>query len=498
VRYTNTGSNGHKLYVNHLLRPQEIYANFAGVGGTKGKRPVIIVTATGGGIHAAAWTAAVLAKLERKFHDNGVEFHNAILMMSTVSGGSVGVVPWAAEYLKDDDRFSQRSLKGMKKITRCSELQAVSWGLTYADFLRLVYPWRRFFWSQDLSIYDRGWAFQQAVWRNRHYEPCQTADLSVPSAEESVGDLAWSRQNLPAFSFNTTVAETGNRFLSANYFIPRHPQPDDQERWSEIMTADSFLDIYHRDLPLSSAARLSSTFPYVSPMPKVDIRDSRFHFGDGGYFDNDGTATALEFLWYAFADQSQSISTQSANVKGTTSNRQAHTASLRPGEDSSTSHSSCGATDNPCVPVLLIEIRDGGDVVANFHPEELKNQRMYNVKKGKEPPGEWGVMGQLLGPLDAFWNAGHVAVTKRNRRELCILEHALEARVRFSHIVLPYNGEEGEVHALSWHLTKKQQTEIDTNVKKLDPEIKAAADWYKAGGNKTPPPLFGCSHSAQP
>ena len=214
--------------------------------------------------------------------------------MSTVSGGSVGTVPWAAEYLKVEGAFSKASVDGMPLVAECSELQAVAWGLTYADFIRVIYPYRHFLLSPDLDTYDRGWALQQGFWRNRHYPLCKTEKLPVGGTEETLGDLAWKVRTAPAFSFNTTIAETGNRFLSANYIVP-----DQYNEKSEIIPADSFLRIYGSDLPLSSAARLSANFPYVSPMPRVPVKYSHYHFGDGGYFDNDGTATAMEFLWYA-------------------------------------------------------------------------------------------------------------------------------------------------------------------------------------------------------
>ena len=58
------------------------------------------------------------------------------------------------------------------------------------------------------------------------------------------------------------------------------------------------------DISVATAARLSSTFPYVSPIARPDYPegtpstyDSRaYHLADGGYFDNHGVATAIDFL----------------------------------------------------------------------------------------------------------------------------------------------------------------------------------------------------------
>jgi hypothetical protein len=53
------------------------------------------------------------------------------------------------------------------------------------------------------------------------------------------------------------------------------------------------------DPSIVTAARLSATFTYVSPAARIDrpVRHSRaYHFVDGGYFDNYGVASAVDWL----------------------------------------------------------------------------------------------------------------------------------------------------------------------------------------------------------
>jgi len=47
-----------------------------------------------------------------------------------------------------------------------------------------------------------------------------------------------------------------------------------------------------------TAARLSATFPYISPIcrSRKNIPDKNYHVADGGYFDNSGFVTAEEWL----------------------------------------------------------------------------------------------------------------------------------------------------------------------------------------------------------
>ena len=417
------------------LTPRQILDKFEGSDASPGKapRPVIIVTATGGGIHAAAWTSKALTGIENKIGDG---FHDSILLMSTVSGGSVGVTPWLSHYL-DGSSFKS---DGDFKTTSCSDLQAAAWGLVYADFLRVLIPVRFSSLGKTLNKYDRGWAMEQAFGRNRKAQ-CQP-DQFNKDAFDSDTETRITAFNLtkspdskkhpimPAFSLNTTAEETGGRFLIANYDVPP------QENTSEITPAHSFVPYFRRDLPLSTAARLSANFPYVSPMPRLDKEGlgereqnrRNYHFGDGGYFDNDGTASAMEFLWYALSG--------------------------RPAVESK-------------IPVLIVEIRDGDDPsgVGDPDPEE------------KQWPG------QTLGPVGTFYNANHVSVTRRNRRELCFMEKALDRKATFTHIILPFDPcESGKKcsgkQALSWHLTNSQKLQMRTALTNVEDQIEGISAWY--------------------
>jgi hypothetical protein len=102
----------------------------------------------------------------------------------------------------------------------------------------------------------------------------------------------WARQAgegwRPAVAFNTTIAENGRRFLITTFAVP--------EEWH----VGSFAETYPgRDLDVVTAARLSATFPYVTPVsrawPDQPTRSAQ-HFADAAYFDNSGILTALQWL----------------------------------------------------------------------------------------------------------------------------------------------------------------------------------------------------------
>ena len=73
---------------------------------------------------------------------------------------------------------------------------------------------------------------------------------------------------MPWVAFNATEAETGRRVIfSTMHFEPNANYPDGTQ-------AIDFLSLsnYNFDLPISTAVRLSATFPYFSPaaMPAND------------------------------------------------------------------------------------------------------------------------------------------------------------------------------------------------------------------------------------
>jgi hypothetical protein len=447
--------------------------------------PLVVVTATGGGIHSALWTTKVLGLMEDAFAgdpniqqwnkehpESPASFHDSVLLMSSASGGSVGLDSWLREYRAP--RPFAEPLVTEAQITQtagCSSLEAVAWGLIYPDALHVLLPYR--VWEN----YDRGWALQAAVDRNRFdNHDCRVPLHGLP-AQLGLADMAAAiddakRPLVPAFSLNTTVAETGDRLLLANYYVPFSKLPT-----SDFLAADSFLRVYGgggepaQDLPLSGAARLSATFPYISPMPRVPrtVAERAYHFGDGGYFDNDGTSSAIEFLLAAYCPA----------LAGPEASRAHCDPPATPAAKPAAIHAS--SEPSPKDNILLIEIRDGENPYANDRLDQGTNQG---------GAGLWGVLDQITGPPATSLRAGFNSVTRRNRREMCALENALGSKVNLKHYVFDYYApttgklccsakEEQAVEPhwwsvllpkkadqpLNWKLTRADKAEIDAVAK---------------------------------
>ena len=237
--------------------------------------PVILVATSGGGILASAWTARVLGELERA---NPGRFTNSVKLLSGVSGGSVGTM-YFIQHLRTDAVLNQESL--FEDAAR-SSLDAVAWGLTYSDTLRTFGPYRAFVGQER----DRGEALRKAWTR----KPNQGLETGLSSWQ--AGQKTASGGKLPAVIFNSTIGETGERFLFANYAVetPHRVVPGMKDFFS---TFPAKTDI---DVPVAVAN--SAAFPYISPASRAHTDDSRFwfHLVDGGYHDNFGVASAIDFL----------------------------------------------------------------------------------------------------------------------------------------------------------------------------------------------------------
>ena len=459
-------------------------------------RPLIIVTATGGGLHASAWTAAVLAQLEDQFDRDNPQLpkgslHNHLLLASTVSGGSVGLLSYLRELNSATPDFTR-----MQVTAQCSSLEAVGWGLVYYDLQKALIPFFPYIFPPSSGVdnldftplgKDRTWALRkafsrnlqndycQATWNRDHNQPQPTSlqlllrtnvNAENDSAEElekhltlrnlipGYSGLPGAKVPFPAFAMNTTASETGERFLSANYQVP-YKELDTCPNYK----ARTFLKTFERtessaqplwvsDLPLATAAQMSATFPYVSSAARApmifDNNVGSVHFVDGGYYDNDGTASAAEFLRYALVRPDASAA-PSCNPTAQVNKEEAAPPATH------------AADTKPPLRVLLIEIRNSGDIGGASESEAGGDHSCNGCN-----PAPANLLGQLGSPLTAFWQAGHESVTARNRVLLSQLEHALSGKLLVHRVVLADLRSQVVVATdpLSWSLTPAQRKEV--------------------------------------
>ena len=440
-----------------------------------------IFAASGGGMHAAVWSSTVFIELEKAFAEHNPSpttqissFHQTVAFASTVSGGSIGFAPILREYAannngREDQGFAfdpklyeHPTPDGLEEVplyqvriqqaAACSSLEAVAWGLEYSDFIHFLLPF-----LPPTHKYDRSNSLEFASARNYTEFKCGSLLPTPAKGHEDVvygpsdlDHLSLGADNLkpsasiPAFTFNTTEVETGGRFLLANYQNPAAPV-------SGVYPAESFLQLYPANIGLVTAARLSATYPYVSSAARID--PDRYcplagHFVDGGYYDNDGIASVVEFLSAALL--------------------------YVPGK-SSDANVSCPKALKETLPklhILIIEVRDGWDL------DNAKSPESECIPKDGCKPGP---SQQVEAPLITFWRSGHGSVSGRDRRELDILVNAL-LPLDLKTIVFSFP----DNPPLSWHLTPCEIQEIrdQAGTRGFHSRIAAATSWAGMGALK--------------
>lgn len=357
-----------------------------------GTDSIIVVATSGGGIHAAAWTTTVLAHLTHSASTTDLPggpdaFPRAIRLISSVSGGSVGSLYFAAAY--QDGRIPPEALQAQViDPPRRSSLDAAGWGIAYPDLLRLI--------PLIPAHVNSGWALEQA-WSCGMQFPQRLSDWRK--------DV--SKGLRPAQIFNSTLVETGERAVIGTVDVPLNATEGKSLR-------DTAFYALYRNLDLSpvTAARVSATFPYVTPASRPEnVRACQsYHMADGGYYDNYGIVSVTEFLRHAIPH-------------------------------SSIKH------------ILLIQIDDG----LPAESDRGATQR--------------GPFFQIVAPVKTLLNVRDTSQRARNNLDIELLTtyvktHAASLCVaRFTYPTAA---------PLSWHLTRKQQGEIDSAWK--DPTIAAEAE----------------------
>jgi hypothetical protein len=231
------------------------------------------VAASGGGIRAAGWTAQVLTGLQRDLP----AFAPSLKLVSAVSGGSVGTMYYVGAF-PGPSGPPATALDPIVELAMRSSLNDVAWGLAYPDL------WRTFTPVVTKRAMDRGRALEQAWGREWPYR-----DDTLRQWRDAVA--AGQR---PAVAFNATVVETGQRLAIATF---DRPPSSSLQTWT-------FEDVYgSRDIAVVTAARLSATFTYVTPVARArEETAAKWHIADGGYQDNYGVATLVDWLAAALVD----------------------------------------------------------------------------------------------------------------------------------------------------------------------------------------------------
>jgi Patatin-like phospholipase len=357
--------------------------------------PILIAT-SGGGIHAEAWTVQVLTALDARFP----EFSRSIRLISAVSGGSVGAMQYVegryGEWWNQCSSANpkEKCFQELVRVSTESSLEYVGWGLVYPDVVRSLFP------PLVPRRLDRGYGLETA-WT----EAWQRPNTLTGTMTDWMKDLRDLRK--PALIFNSTLVETGDRVVFANFDFDDSGKPSPLGTTPPITFRKLFPN-QKNNVPVRTAVRLSAAFPYASPVSRSeeDLPPRlRYHFADGGYYDNYGILSAVNFI-----------------DEGLRENK----------------------PDNK--KILLIEIRDS------------------KVEGGPRPAkGSQGWFQQLRAPVATLLHVRDTAQRNRNQTDVELLRQALSRLgVDLVSAIFEYPNADTP---LSWHLTSDQKNQISADWK---------------------------------
>ena len=270
--------------------PRMAYQNWANRNPRETYPTMIVVAASGGGITAARWSTVVLTELQKTYPEL---FARSIFLISATSGGSVGSMYFVDRYSPEGFPRGEQDLHAIVDAASQSTLEAIGWGLAYPDFWRLLSFGLPVPFVQ--GIWDRAWA-QERQWQGSFADPHHT---SLQQWGQGIRE-GWR----PTLVFNATVGETGEQLLISPLSIAstgETPDGPDASIEDHAYRSRDFFELYPgTDLAIATAARLSASFPLVTPMASPALpstcNSKAFHVADGGYYDNFGIMAAIEVL----------------------------------------------------------------------------------------------------------------------------------------------------------------------------------------------------------
>jgi hypothetical protein len=242
------------------------------IGANKDTIPVVFIASEGGALRTGAFAAMILAKL-----DSFPSFSKYIYCYSGVSGGALGTNFFNALLINKRTANNDLSLSSAtESFFKTDFLAAATGKLVFGEIINYFIPWH-------IERLDRAIALEKA-WEYGFAKINKDKNILSGSFNNTIDST------LPAVFINTTEAETGLQCIWSNVNINGLPL---SKRTNLYLRAN-------KNLPYSTAINLSTRFPLVSPGAAIFFgegkNEQRFHFVDGGYYENAGSETLLQVM----------------------------------------------------------------------------------------------------------------------------------------------------------------------------------------------------------
>lgn len=298
LNYTNkkaeyTEENIEKLasdtdtYLKDLKTAEETLRNWRKKTG-KARPKLIILNSSGGGSRSAYWTYSTLVHLDSIF--NG-DISRQIHFISGASGGMIGASYFREIYWRSQHDSSIR-MNDPIHLERLSKdyLNPICFSAASADLMPRFQEYND---GKYIYTKDRGYIFEKSL--NENLDNAFSKRLIEYVSAEHSGEI-------PTVVYSPTIAHQNRRLLISSQPISYLTYIGDQFEIGYIPTTDyvEFTKLFKEqdsyNMKLSSAIRMSATFPYILPLTHLPSKP-RIEVLDAGGRDNIGAQISYKYLF---------------------------------------------------------------------------------------------------------------------------------------------------------------------------------------------------------
>jgi hypothetical protein len=266
--------------------------------------PLVFVSAVGGGVRAAYWTALVLGCLIEKSHpcektEGKAVPRGSFFAASGASGGSLGIVSYVAQSTQ-----TAKFPASPAHYLRDDYLAPTMARMLFVDLPNSFLRFQKF--DDRAAILEKAW---ERSWRSPGVPNPLKQGLFARAKQWPILFLNGTSV-IDGCRFETSAVATSSRIRAdiqssqlvdgclslRRYEDPQFYTPPNKRTWPLAGTKDlaSYL-CTDKDVRLSTAALLSARFPFVSPSGRVRCEEGpSAYVVDGGYWDNTASSTIIE------------------------------------------------------------------------------------------------------------------------------------------------------------------------------------------------------------
>lgn len=235
--------------------------------------PVIIASAEGGGIYAAAHAYTALAAMS----DVCPSFGQHLFATVGVSGGSIGTLLYAA---RSPSKVRNGPLRPCGRGPADVDTDVLTTDLLSPALANLMFLRTADFLIPGPDLFeDGGQTLTESIADMDRGNPRMIAPLRA----------GWDPRGVaPMTIFVSTDVASGNRFVFS-------PAASSGAENAETFPGGSVVS--HHDIAANTAAFISARFPWLTPTARLRVSEHSYRIlADGGYFENSGAETAMDLI----------------------------------------------------------------------------------------------------------------------------------------------------------------------------------------------------------